>query len=81
LARYRDTTKDLVEDLLESKFAIIPRKQNLQAHCLATFASTCNPPFSPIQKYTAEIKHRPIVPDNSFPDKSEDPVVTPPQWT
>jgi len=22
---------------------------------------------------------RPIVPDNSFPDKSEDPVVTPPQ--
>ena len=64
LARYRDTTHDLVEDLLESKFAIIPRKHNMQAHCLATFASTCKFPFSPIQKYTVEIKHRPIILDN-----------------
>ena len=64
LARYRDTTHDLVEDLLESKFAIIPRKQNLQAHCLATFANNCKFPFSLIQKYTAEIKYRPIFPDN-----------------
>ena len=42
LARYRDVAIDLVDDLLESKFAIIPRNQNVQAHCLTTFASTCN---------------------------------------
>ena len=64
LARYRDTTHDLVEDLLESKFAIIPRKQNIQAPYLTTFASSCKFPFSPLQKYTAEIKHRSIVLDN-----------------
>ena len=63
-ARYRDTTIDLTQDLLESKFASIPRKQNIQAHCLATFASTCNLPFQPTRRYTAEVKHRPIIPDN-----------------
>ena len=55
---------ELVKDLLECKFITIPRKKSLQAHCLATFASTCNLPFQPIQKYTAEIKHRPVVLDN-----------------
>ena len=62
LVRYRDTTTYLVDDLLECKFATIPRKHNLQAHFLATFASTCNLPFQPIQKYIAEIKYRPIIP-------------------
>ena len=64
LARYRDAATDLVDDLLECKFAIIPRNQNLQAHCLATFASTCNLPFQPTHRYTAEVKYRTIVPDN-----------------
>ena len=40
LSRYRDTVIDLTDDLLECKFVAIPRKQNIQAHCLATFAST-----------------------------------------
>ena len=39
LARYRDATVDLCDDLIECKFATIPRKQNLKAHFLATFAS------------------------------------------
>ena len=64
LARYMDTTIDLVNDLLECKFVTIPRKQNLQVHRLATFPSTCNLPFQPIQKYTTKIKYRPIIPDN-----------------
>ena len=54
----------MVNDLLECKFVTIPRKQNLQAHWLATFTSTCNIPFQPIHKYTSEIKYRPIIPDN-----------------
>ena len=36
----------------------------MQSHYLATFSSTYKFPFSPLHKYTAEIKHRPIVPDN-----------------
>jgi len=31
---------------------------------LATFASTCKLPFEPNHHFTAEIKHRPAVPDN-----------------
>ena len=42
----------------------IPRKKNLQAHSLETFVSTCNLPFQPNHKYTAEVKHKPIIPDN-----------------
>ena len=42
LSRYRDTVIDLTDDLLECKFAAIRRKQNIQAHCLETFASICN---------------------------------------
>ena len=64
LARYRDAAIDLCDDLLECKFATIPRKQNLQAHCLATFASTCSLPFQPTHRYIAEVKYRPIVPEN-----------------
>jgi len=55
---------NLTNDLLECKFAAIPRKQNIQAHYLANFASTCNLPFQPTHRYTAEVKHRPIIPDN-----------------
>ena len=64
LSRYRDAESDMVDDLLESKFVIIPRNQNLQAHFLATFASTCNLPFQTTHRYTAKVKYRPIVPDN-----------------
>ena len=64
LDRYREIVLDLTDDLLECKFAAIPRKKNIQAHCLATFAGTCNLPFQPNHKYTAEFKHRPIIQDN-----------------
>lgn len=64
LARYKDTTIDLTDDLLECKFASIPRKQNIQAHYLTTFSSTCNLPFQPTHRYIAEIKHKPIIPYN-----------------
>ena len=64
LSKYSDASVDLCDDFLECKFATIPRKQNLQAHCLATFSSTCNLPFQPTHRYTVEVKYRPIVPDN-----------------
>ena len=63
-SRYRDTVIDLTDDLLECKLVAIPRKQNIQAHCLETFTSTCNLPFQPNLKYTTKVKHRPIIPDN-----------------
>jgi len=47
LSQYKDILLDLIKDLLETDFAAIPRKQNMQAHSLATFASTCKFPFSP----------------------------------
>ena len=61
---YREIVLDLIDDLLECNFSAIPGKQNLQAHSLATFASTCNLPFQPNHMYTTEVKHRPIIPEN-----------------
>ena len=55
---------DLTDDLLECKFAVIPRKQNIQAHFLGNFASTWNLPFQPTHRYTNEVKYRPIILDN-----------------
>ena len=37
----------------------------MQAHSLATFASTCKFPFQPNHQYTVEVIHRPIIPNNS----------------
>jgi len=64
LGRYRDIVLDLIKDLLESNFAAIPRKQNMQAHNLATFASTCKFAFQPNHQYTIEVRHRPVIPNN-----------------
>lgn len=36
----------------------------MQAHTLSTFSSTCKFPFEPNHEYTAEVRHRPIIPDN-----------------
>ena len=54
----------MIKALLECDFATIPRKQNIQAHNLAAFASTCNLPFQPNHKYTAEVKRGPNIPNN-----------------
>ena len=45
LGQYRETVLYFIDDLLECNFSTIPRRKNLQAHSLATFASTCNLPF------------------------------------
>ena len=36
----------------------------MQSHSLATFASTCKLPFHPNHQYTAEVRQRPIIPEN-----------------
>ena len=36
----------------------------MHAHSLATFASTCMLPFEPNYHFTAEVKHRLVVPNN-----------------
>jgi len=47
LSQHREIVLDLVKDLLETDFSTIPRKQNMQAHSLPTFASTYKFPFQP----------------------------------
>ena len=36
----------------------------MQAHSLATFASTCKLPFQPNHQYTVEVRHMPVIPNN-----------------
>ena len=64
LRSYRGATIEILNTFLETQLAKIPRKHNLHAHSLATFASTCKLPFEPNYHFTAEIKHKPSVPDN-----------------
>ena len=64
LSQYKETILDLIKDLLETNFAAIPRKQNMQAHSLDTFARTCKLPFQPNHQYTVEVRHRPVIPSN-----------------
>lgn len=64
LREYRETTIEILNTFLETQLAKIPRKHNLQSHSLAMFASTCKLPFEPNHQFTAEIRHRPAIPDN-----------------
>ena len=64
LRSYKAAATELLSSFLEFQLTKIPRSHNLHAHSLATFASTCKLPFEPNHHFTAEIKHRPVVPDN-----------------
>lgn len=64
LSQYKEIVLDFIKDLLEIDFAAIPRKQNMQAHSLATFASAYKLPFQPNHQYTAKVRHRYVIPDN-----------------
>lgn len=64
LRAYRGAAMEIINTFLESELTKIPRKHNLHAHSLTTFASTCKLPFEPNHHFTAEIKHKPAVPDN-----------------
>jgi len=64
LRAYRGAVVEILNTFLESQLTKIPRNHNLHAHSLATFSSTCKLPFEPNHHFTAEIKHRPVVPDN-----------------
>jgi len=64
LGFYGGKIVEILNTLLETRLAIILRKHNMQAHSLAMFATTCKLPFQPNNKYTAEVKHRPAIPEN-----------------
>jgi len=64
LRAYRKVATEILNTFSESQLTKILRKHNLHAHSLATFASTCKLPFEPNHHFIAEIKDRPIVPDN-----------------
>ena len=64
LKQYRETVVEILNTFLQAQLAKIPRKQNLHAHSLAMFASTCKLPFGPNHQFTTEIRHRPAIPDN-----------------
>jgi len=61
---YRTAASNILNAFTEFQLDKISRNRNIQAHSLATFASTCKLPFSPNHHFTAEIKHRPVVPNN-----------------
>ena len=64
LRAYRKGAIEILNTFSESQLTKISRSHNLHAHSLATFASTCKLSFKPNHHFTAEIKHRPAVPDN-----------------
>ena len=64
LREYKGMTIDILNTFLETQLPKIPRKHNLQAHSMAMFSSTCKLPFKPNHQFTAEIRHRPAIPDN-----------------
>ena len=64
LSCYRGTIVEILNTFLETKLAVIPKKHNMQAHSLAMFTSTCKLPFQPNHQYTAEVRHKPAIPDN-----------------
>lgn len=64
LRAYRITATEILNTFTKSKLTKISRSHNLHAHSLATFASTCKLPFEPNRHFTAEIKHRPTIPNN-----------------
>jgi len=64
LRAYRAATIEILNTFSDNQLTKISRKYNLHAHSLATFASTCKLPFKPNHHFTAEIKHRPAIPDN-----------------
>ena len=64
LRSYRGAAIEILNAFLEYQLTKIPGKHNLHAHSLATFASTWKLPFEPNHHFTAEIKHRLVVPHN-----------------
>ena len=64
LRAYRGAAVEILNSFLEFQLTKIPRNHNLHVHSLATFANTCKLPFEPNHHFTAEIKHRPSVPDS-----------------
>jgi len=64
LRAYRGAATKILNTFSESQLTKISRENNLHAHSLATFASTCKLQFEPDHHFTTEIKHRLAVPDN-----------------
>lgn len=64
LRAYRGAAIEILKTFLEFQLTKISRKHNLHAHSLETFTSTCKLPFEPNHNFTAEIKHRLVVPNN-----------------
>ena len=61
---YRNIVLDLLQDILEYQFVVIPREHNVIADALAVSASLFKIPIHPNKKYEIEVKDMPTVPDN-----------------
>ena len=76
LRSYRNLVLDLLEDLKEyhftviprkenvASFTIIPRKENVAADALVVSASVFQLPMYPNKKYKIEVRHKPAILDN-----------------
>ena len=61
---YRNIVLDLLQDIPEYQFVVIPREKNVIADALAVSASLFKIPIHPNKKYEIEGKHKPTFPDN-----------------
>ena len=61
---YRNIVLDLLQDILEYQFVVIPREQNVIPYALAVSTSLFKIPIHPNKKYEIQVKHRLAVLDN-----------------
>lgn len=61
---YINVILDLLPDILEYQFMIVPREHNAIADALVVSANLFNILIYPNKKYENQVKHRPAVPNN-----------------
>ena len=61
---YRNEVLDLLQDIPEYQFVIVPKEQNVIANALAVSTSLFKIPIYPNKNYEIQVKNRPIVLDN-----------------
>lgn len=64
MGAYRNIVLDLLQDIPEYQFVVVPREHNAIEDALAVSASLFKIHIHPNKKYEIEVKHRPAVPDN-----------------
>ena len=64
MRNYRNVVLDLLQEIPEYQFVIVPRKQNVIANALIVLASLFKIPIYLNKKYEIQVKQKPAIPDN-----------------